>query len=317
MVEYIDQTKGTMLSSSWELKKNDTRLRTNLFKGLSRILLDMAKVPVPRLGSFAINSNGFLALSNRPRLPIITEMEAKQIPVDIPRDTTYSLVDSFVTDLLAIHDSRFTHQPNALSDRIDGHVQAAALTAMRTVATCFFKLRRGPFVYVVNDLHQSNILVDENWNIKYLIDLEFACSRPIEMVHPPHWFTNRYVDKINVDHFALVHQEFMNLMEQQEKELYADTDTARPVSTILKKGLENNTFWYSLGLTSITGLYHIFFNNIEKIFTPEVNEDDPYFIKVMHSFWTLDIDRFIAKKVEDKAVYDRRLQEEFDVDPAS
>ncbi|EEP78408.1 predicted protein [Uncinocarpus reesii 1704] len=214
-----------MLSSSWELKKHDDGLRRNLFKGLSRILLDIAKVPVPLIGSFVIDDNGFLVLSNRPLSPIITEMEGRQIPVDIPRNMTYSSVDSYVTDTLAIHDSRFTHQPNALTDRTDGAFQAAALTTMRTVAACFFKreLRRGPFVYVLNDLHQSNILVDEDWNISCLIDLEFACSQPIEMLHPPHWFTNRFVDQIDADHFTSVHGEFMAIMEQQERDLYPET----------------------------------------------------------------------------------------------
>ena len=167
-----------MLSCTWEDKRHDDNLRGNLFKGLSRILLDIAKVPVPRIGSFVIDDNGFLVLNNRPLSIEIHELEGKQIPVDIPRDMTYSSVDSYVTDILAFHDSRFAHQPNALKDITDGHFQAAALTTMRTVSSYFFKreFRRGPFVYVLNDLHQSNILVDEDWNITCLIDLEFACS---------------------------------------------------------------------------------------------------------------------------------------------
>jgi hypothetical protein len=32
--------------------------------------------------------------------------------------------------------------------------------------------RNGPFYLQLTDLHASNIFVDENWNIAYLIDLE-------------------------------------------------------------------------------------------------------------------------------------------------
>ncbi|KAK2773118.1 hypothetical protein FQN52_004710 [Onygenales sp. PD_12] len=314
LIEYIDN--GTMLSCTWENKKHDNNLRGNLFKGLSRILLDIAKVPVPRIGSFVIDDDGFLVLNNRPLSIEIHELEGKQIPVDIPRDMTYSSVDSYVTDILAFHDSRFAHQPNALKDSTDGAFQAAALTTMRTVSSHFFKreLRRGPFIYVLNDLHQSNILVDEDWNITCLIDLEFACSRPIEMLHPPHWFTNRYVNDIDVDHFTAAHQEFVTLMDQQEKELYPDTTIS--VASVMKRGLENRSFWYSLALKSIAGLEHIFFEHIETTFAQDA-DDDPTFIKVTHKFWAPKMDEFLAKKVKDKAAYDKRLQEEFDIDPAA
>ncbi|KGQ02026.1 hypothetical protein PAAG_11202 [Paracoccidioides lutzii Pb01] len=42
--------------------------------------------------------------------------------------------------------------------------------------------------YLLNDLHVNNILIDDDWNVKCLIDLERACSWPIEMLHSPHWF---------------------------------------------------------------------------------------------------------------------------------
>ncbi|OJD16068.1 hypothetical protein AJ78_03741 [Emergomyces pasteurianus Ep9510] len=263
---------------------------------------------VQRIGSFVIDDNGFLVLNNRPLSVEIPELEGKQIPVDIPRDIIYSSVDSYVTDILAFHDSRFAQQPNALKDSTDGAFKAAALTTMRAVSSYFFKraLRWGPFIYVLNDLHQSNILVDEEWNIISLIDLEYACSRPIEMLHPPYWFTSPHMNTIDVDHYTAAHREFMTLMEQQEEELYADTS----VSSIVKNGLGNGSFWYSLALQSPTGLEDIFYDHIETIFT---QDNDPYFIKVTYKFWKSDMDAFIASKVKDKAAYDTRLQEEFHI----
>jgi hypothetical protein len=46
------------------------------------------------------------------------------------------------------------------------------------------------------DLYQNNIFVDENWYITLLIDLEWACSLPIEMLYPPYWLTGMAVDRI-------------------------------------------------------------------------------------------------------------------------
>ena len=34
------------------------------------------------------------------------------------------------------------------------------------------ELREGPFLYRLTDLHPSNIFVDSDWNVKFVIDLE-------------------------------------------------------------------------------------------------------------------------------------------------
>ena len=56
--------------------------------------------------------------------------------------------------------------------------------------------RHGPFVSTLTDLHQGNIFVDNQWHITCLIDLEWACSLPIELQCPPHWLSGRAVDDI-------------------------------------------------------------------------------------------------------------------------
>lgn len=44
------------------------------------------------------------------------------------------------------------------------------------------------------DLHQSNIFVDLDWNVTCLVNLEWACSQPIEMIGTPYWSTTQGVD---------------------------------------------------------------------------------------------------------------------------
>jgi hypothetical protein len=50
--------------------------------------------------------------------------------------------------------------------------------------------RAGHFLLQLTDLHQSNVLVDENWEVTCLIDLEWLCSLPEGNLAPPilaHW----------------------------------------------------------------------------------------------------------------------------------
>lgn len=94
----------------------------------------------------------------------IQMLENEGIPIDIARDVTYSTVESYTADLLHIHDSRLQSQPNAVNDVSDCSIQMATLTAMRAVLPVFFsrEFQRGPFIFSLTDLHQSNILVDND-----------------------------------------------------------------------------------------------------------------------------------------------------------
>lgn len=225
---------------------------------------------------------------------------------------TYETVDSYVMDTLTFHDNRLLYQPNSINDKYDGIFQTTSITVMRAVAPRFFQhsLRRGPFAYMLNDIHQSNILVDENWNIKYLIDLEWACSRPIEMLHPPYWLTSQSVDTIDTDIFASLHKEFVELMELEERETHSGDIM---LSGLMKQGWESGTFWYSLALTSTMGLYSIFQDHIRPRVADDV--DGGWFHKVLMNFWRQYIGDFISRKLQDRADYDKKLQEEFDVRP--
>ncbi|ODH45118.1 hypothetical protein ACO22_00413 [Paracoccidioides brasiliensis] len=77
--------------------------------------------------------------------------------------------------------------------------------------------------YSLNDLHVNIILTDDDWNLRCLIDLKWACSRPIEMLHSPHRFES--VDTIEIDLFEPVHQEFISILEGEENLRDANTIT--------------------------------------------------------------------------------------------
>lgn len=86
LIEFIEETRGGMLSTTWEEGRHDLKLRTNLFRHLSRIFLSISRVPVPRIGSFIIDVDGYLRLANRPLSVEMELLENEEIPTDIPRD---------------------------------------------------------------------------------------------------------------------------------------------------------------------------------------------------------------------------------------
>jgi hypothetical protein len=76
---------GDPLSSSWQKHQQDDTRRRNLYRGMSRILLDLAKVPLPRIGSWTLSKHGTISLTNRPVLDITMLWNRHEIPTGIPR----------------------------------------------------------------------------------------------------------------------------------------------------------------------------------------------------------------------------------------
>ncbi|EGD86882.2 hypothetical protein H112_05393 [Trichophyton rubrum D6] len=297
-----------MLSDTWFKNSNNAILRKTLFKGLASIMLSLARAPLPRIGSFVIDNNGFISLSNRPLTLEIQELENEGIPIDIARDYTYSTTDSYATDMVSLHDSRLLYQPNAINNGSDFMQQATALTGMRTSIPLFFRrdLRRGPFVFSLTDLHQSNIFVDKMWNITSLVDLEWGCSLPIEMIHPPYWLASQFVDTIDEEEYKKMWTEFGQVLAQEE----LDTKQEPQLSTIMTRGWEIGTFWYSLALQNPTAIFRLFIDKIQSRLGKGIYNEDQYGL-VMTSHWAFNVTDIIKRKIRDKEEYDNKLRQAF------
>jgi len=154
------------------------------------MILSLARVPQPRIGSFRFHADGTLMLANRPLLCCVPILENGGTPRTMPRDETYTYTEPFISDMLALHDGSFLANRNAVYDEVDCRGQIAARVLLRALSHQYVtrKYRGGPFRLQFTDFHPSNILVDDNWNVTCLIDLERICSLPAEMLAVPYWF---------------------------------------------------------------------------------------------------------------------------------
>ncbi|KAL4877851.1 hypothetical protein BJY04DRAFT_209593 [Aspergillus karnatakaensis] len=304
-------------------------------------------IPIPRLYGFGMGSGKTRTLLTLLHRPIRSRYDRRQYrprlgDPDIPyllieyieesqgrmlsstwnshyqNDWTYSTVDSFVADTLSFHDSRLQSQPNAVNEMPDFLYQASCLATMRTVSPLFSQrhLRRRPFLFSLTDLHPSNIFVDENWHITSLVDLEFACSVPIEMIHPPHWLTTMAVDRIQPEEYDQQRLEFMALLAEEERCHSFGKDELR-LSNVMGTAWSMGTFWYSLALATPSGVFSIFRNHIRPCFIRRPADNDPEeddrSLEFMPWYWARNLAAIYGRKVADKRVYDGQPQHEFDV----
>lgn len=134
-------------------KYDNPQYRHTLFRDLSRILLSLTRISLPLIGSFVIDKDGYLSLTNRPLSIEVQALENDYIPTDMPRSYTYSTVKSYIVDLLRLHNSRLRHQANAINNLSDYINQTSALATMQATFPLFFtrELCRGPFTFSLAD----------------------------------------------------------------------------------------------------------------------------------------------------------------------
>lgn len=303
-----------MLSSTWEEMRHDKVRRTNIYADISRVMLSISRQTFPRIGSLTIDQYGVVKLANRPLTCSIHQLENDQVSSDIPRDRTYAETDSYYSDLLNTHNNRIRDVANSVNHVRDGELQLSVLTMMRALSRHYAdpELRSGPFVLMLTDLHQSNVFVDEHWRITTLIDLEWACIRPLEMLQPPYWLTSKSVDNLkkggNLEEYNEQRLEFMAAFETEEAKSYSKLDVSR--SQTMAKGWSIGNFWYFTALDTFVGMCNLYNHHIQPRFLVPSNLNDS-FERDTSAYWIPQSQAFLTAKVEERRKYQDRIREAF------
>lgn len=303
-------SSGTMLSESWDNNHQDSRLQENLQRDIARIMLTLARVPLPCIGTFRIDNYGYLRLDNRTLSVQSTMQENEGIPVNGHRRQIFTSVKDFVLRHVDDFSNRLLHQPNGIDNQHDAYNQMASLAGATALFPHLFRkeFNNGPFVFALTDLHRSNILVDHEWNITCIIDLEFACSWPVEFVQPPFWLGGECMDQVTIKSFAAKHAEFIGHVEREEALLPSTTRSQEPLSAIMRQGWTLGTFWVTLAVMHPIAFTEIFYDRIlcDLMGVPqeEISKADRKFFAL---FWRRDIDNIIDAKLRDREQYNRKL----------
>jgi hypothetical protein len=307
LLGYIEPTTGQMLSATWERQRHDAEKRRNLFRGISRLLLSISRIELPRIGSWVFQEDGTISLSNRPLTCGIAILEQDGAPRVIQRNQTYTCVEPYVSDLLAFHDGRFLAQPNAANNERDCRFQMAVQALLRTISHHYYdrNLRYGPFVMQFSDFHASNILVDSDWNITGLIDLEWMCSRPTEMLDVPYWITGLGIDEVgdeeNVEDYVQTREEFMAILEDEEQKTRVHQEHKISLSKIMRRTWETNSCWFTHCLDSVNGMYALFDQHLRPQFVRFYLTEKMEVL--MSRFWREHSDELVSKKLKEKEEY--------------
>ncbi|KAK3361599.1 hypothetical protein B0T24DRAFT_652807 [Lasiosphaeria ovina] len=310
LLEYIDPESGQqMLSNTWDKYRGDAVRRERLFRGMTKIMLSLARLPQLQIGAFQFASDGTISLRNRPLNCTIVLAENDGAPRTMQRDDTFKCTDAFVSGMLTFHDRRFLGQPNAIYSANDCRSQIAVKTLLRVFSHRYIRPdhRHGPFILQLTDLHASNIFVDHDWNITCLLDLEWLCALPLEMLCVPYWLTGCSLDEIQDERygeFDKIRQEFMRSFREQEQETTPEHGIA--ISQLMQDMWASKGVWFWHCLSSINAMYFV----LETHLSPKgyLSADTE---KAVSQFWCENAEEVVQKKLVDREEYDAELKRIF------
>ncbi|KAH9211319.1 hypothetical protein DL95DRAFT_437273 [Leptodontidium sp. 2 PMI_412] len=293
LLENVRSENSQMLSNSWEKHRRDPAHRHTLFQGMARIMLSLARIPQQKIGSFQFCNDGTVTLTNRPLVCTTMILENEGTPMAMQRETTYTSTEPFVADMFNFHDKRFSSHPNVIYDDGDCREEMAGRLLSRMVAHHYIRQdqRNGPFFLQLNDFHASNIFVDTEWNITSLIDLEWVCALPVEILDVPYWLTGCDIgeeQKERWDEFNKVREEFMDILEAEACNVRAEHDI--PIAQIMRETWESGGVWFWHGITSNNAMSLLFRRHISprffKVVQRKVEEYQNYEAEVKNLFRT-------------------------------
>ncbi len=307
LLEYIGPNKGEMLSDTWDKHRRDPVRRQKLFRGMARLILSLARIPQPRIGSFQFHNNGTITLSNRPLPCSIIILENDGAPRTISRNETYTSTEPFVADILTFHDNFFLSNLNAAHSTEDCLGQMAAKTMLKALSHHYIQResRNGPFRLQFTDFHASNIFVDKDWNITCLIDHEWVCALPAEMLSVPYWLTGCGIDEITEDslrEFDIVRQEFMDIFKEEEVRM---TPTDLPsLTSIMHSSWKSGAVWFWHCIMSVNAAFALVEDHIAPKFHPLSTTAEG----ILSQYWCQSSRQVAQKKVADREEYVKQLQ---------
>jgi hypothetical protein len=306
LLEYIDPASGQMLSATWDKHRGCPARRQRLFSGMSKIMLSLARLPQPRIGAFQFHDDGTITLTNCFLSCSMVLLENDGAPRTMQPNDTYHCTDGFVSDMLTFHDHRFLSQPNAVYSEGDCRGQMAVKTLLRALSHRYItrEHRHGPFLLQLTDLHASNIFVDDDWNITCLIDLEWLCALPAEMLNVPYWLTGFSIDEIQDERyheFDKIQQEFMVVFQEHERQTRAEHRFS--LSKVMQDMWESKGIWFWYCLSSVNAMYFLLESHLCPPGSLSTSVE-----RAVSQFWRDDSETVVQTKLSDRKAYDDELR---------
>jgi hypothetical protein len=296
---------GKSLPFIW--KELDNSAKNLINEQLADIALQLRLHPFDKVGALTLDDRDCWTLSNRPLTTDLASLQRDGIEIRMAPYYTSAL--AYFTDYFNHHRRRFLEQPNSTDDVSDAREKYAALSLFESLIPQFVnrEYNGGPFVLCHGDLHQGNLLVDDELRIVAVLDWEWSCVLPIQVAClPPICLSPLKVENLALgegrNEFIEAADCFLDHLSDREYAIVGD----RTVSKTLQQMMSNGGYWFGLAIQDIYCFEYLFWDNLFPI-SHRLTEDeaiDTIFNSPQHPM----ADEIVRLKLQENIAYVNELE---------
>ncbi|WEW59710.1 hypothetical protein PRK78_005190 [Emydomyces testavorans] len=286
VMEFIE---GTLLTKYLEEPNRDRKLGTILnpsigvstlrkgYREMARLLLAMFDCKFSRIGAVGedgsvtkravtFNMNELVGLANYPPKEFATH--------------TFSTASDYFVSLANDHLTHLKMQRNdAISDAEDCREKYIARCLFRKICHELYTspYNEGPFTLFCDDFRPSNVISDEDLNIKSVIDWEYCYSAPVEFAHcSPWWLLLARPDDWEdgprdfMAQYLPRHRTFLEILRECEDEIIREKGMVshgqKRLSEHMQESIDNGLFWFCLTAKSSYGFDKFYWRFVDERF---------------------------------------------------
>ncbi|RMZ82603.1 hypothetical protein DV738_g1553, partial [Chaetothyriales sp. CBS 135597] len=250
------------------------------YRGMARILIELSKCRFTHIGAVGRDeSNTRWCVTKRPiTLNMNQIVSCGNYPVKALPQHAFATANEYFTSLAETH---LTHLRTQINDAIDDEIDAQK----KYVSRCLFlKIAKrfstqdntGPFPLYCDDFRPSNVLVDEEMDIRGVIDWEFCYAAPVELTYcSPWWLLLKHPDDWRdgdlstfFEQYLPRHRFFIQILREEELALIhqGKLTESQCLSSRMSESVSNGHFWFCLAATSSYGFDDIYWRFIDPVY---------------------------------------------------
>lgn len=235
ILEYVDGKRFAYTSRMKDIS-DDQQLR--LFTSLADIYIQLRRLEFPSIGCLTRSADGFCVSKKT----VSIDLNSQELEGLRPSEIQASYYDrgggrltsanDYAAMLLDIADNAFAKGQGTVWEQDQGEDALYHLYIFRKFAQEWVndRLDHGPFVLFHSDLEPYNLLVDDDMNIKAVLDWEWSRVVPLQYFIPPLWFgipdttllAHKFVYQDYLTHF----DRFLEIARDREQAMFAEAKLA-------------------------------------------------------------------------------------------
>lgn len=250
--EYLRASQERHGPSTLNLDLETATLR-QAYRVMANVLLKLSRCQFPAIGGLVKNSGGF---SVKKRAMTFNTNELVSMGNFPPKRLCQNTFQDANTYLVSLANEHFNHletqRNDAIIDEDDCRKKYIARCLFREVVRQYSKTHSdGPFILFCDDLRPSNVIVDDDLNIRAVIDWEYSYVAPAEFSYCSPWWLllarpESWADGFDdyLKHYIPRQKIFLEELRECEKKCEKELALESPyLSDRMAQSLENGDFW--------------------------------------------------------------------------